>query len=168
MSGVISAFRSCVLSHEDWCGFKYWRCLADRIERGRAEMWEGTAESPNISTSLEGLQGKRQDRSSTSDCSTGHSCRGPDVRGGEVQHCPRCALHHLWFSVDREQVAEGSSSCRERCLAVLPGTGVVMYVSPVSQELWLTFIRREAQTALRLQRRWRLPLYEESHGKEEG
>ena len=62
-----------------------------------------------------------------------------------MQCCPRCSAV---LSVVQHQrgVSEGSSSCREGCWAALPGDGAAEHPSPLSQELWLTFLLLEAQT----------------------
>lgn len=54
---------------------------------------------------------------------------------------------YLWASTGREQVSGGSCSCMERCSAALLGDRETEHSSPLTQELWPTFILDKAQTA---------------------
>lgn len=54
---------------------------------------------------------------------------------------------YLWSSRNREQVSGGSCSCMKRCSAALLGDRETEHSSPLSQELWPTFILHKAQTA---------------------
>lgn len=54
---------------------------------------------------------------------------------------------YLWSSPVWEQVSGDSCSCMERCSAALLGDTETEHSSPLSQELWPTFILHKAQTS---------------------
>lgn len=124
-------------------------CFADRSGIGRAQIWEEPVEPlftilyqwhPDLWEGCMGREYPQHPKFSADSQLLWSWC----LQWEGALCAQQC---YLWSSTGREQVSGGSCSCMERCSAALLGDRETEHSSPLTQELWPTFILDKAQTA---------------------